>query len=175
MLRASVILTVGLTAIILAGCSSEPNLDSYSVGPHGHQIRLAAAEGQQPAPAVAGGTSAGSSALPGAINYATTLKLPDSGSVRVAVSVLSRPVTAAHANWIINDYFNNDPERLTTWHGTPADVGVRTCNTPSGPCSGYLGGLQVFRGNALFNVTIDSDSSDTAWAVLRSIRIPSDG
>ena len=111
--------------------------------------------------------------LPGAVNYATTLTLPDNGSVRVAVSVPSGSVASAHAHWIINDFFNNDPERLATWHGTPADIGVRPCNTPAGPCPGYLGGLQVFRGGALYNVTIDSESSDTAWAVIHSIRIPS--
>jgi len=159
----------------MAGCSSQPNLDSYAVGPPGHQIRIAAAAGQHLNPVVAGGSSAGTSVLPGAVNYATTLALPDNGSVRVAVSVLSGAVAPAHARWIINDYFNNDPERLTTWHGTPADVGVRLCNTPAGACPGYLGGLQVFRSGALYNVTIFSDSSDTAWAVIHSIRIRAAG
>ena len=69
----------------------------------------------------------------------------------------------AHAHWIINDFFNNDPERLTTWHGTPADLGVRRGNTPAGSCPGHLGGLQLFRGGVIYNVTIASDSSDTAW------------
>ncbi len=112
--------------------------------------------------------------LPG-VNYATKLALPDNGGVEVAVSVPSGPVAPAHARWIINDYFNNDPERLTVWHGTPADLGVRPCNTPAGPCPGYLGGFQAFRNGVLYNVTIASDSSDTAWAVIRSIRIPADG
>ena len=84
-------------------------------------------------------------------------------------------MTTVHAHWIINDYFNNDPERLTTWHGTPADIGVRPCNTPAGSCRGYLGGLQVFRSGVLYNVTIASDSSATVWAVIHSIRIPADG
>lgn len=112
--------------------------------------------------------------LPG-VNFATRLTLPDNGGVEVTVSVPSGPVTKAHAHWIINDYFNNDPERLTTWHSTPADIGVRPCNTPAGSCPGYLGGLQVFRSGVLYNVTIASDSSDTVWAVIHSIRIPADG
>jgi len=110
--------------------------------------------------------------LPGALNYAITLTLPDNGRVQVAISVPSGPVTPAHARWIINDYFNNVPERLTTWHGNPADEGVQPCRTPAGACPGYLGGIQVFQGGALCNITIASGSSGTAWAVIRSIQIP---
>ncbi len=112
--------------------------------------------------------------LPG-VNYATRLALPGNGAVDVVVSVPTGPVAPAHARWIIGDYFNNDPEHLTTWHGTPADLGVRPCNTPAGSCPGYLGGLQVLRGGVLYNVTMASDSSDTVWTVIRSIRIPADG
>lgn len=173
--RGSVIPAVGLAAILLAGCTSHPNLDSYSVGPHGHQIRVAAAAGQRPIPVVAGGRSAGTSVLPSSVNYATTLTLPDGGWVRVAISVPSGSIVPANAHWIIHDYFNNIPERLTTWHGVPADMGVRPCSTPAGSCPGYVGGLQVFRRGALFNVTIDSDTSDTAWAVIRSIGISATG
>lgn len=175
MLRVPIVLAVCSAAILVAGCSSQPNLDSYSVGPRGHQIRIAAAPEQHLKPAVAGGSSAGTSVLPGAVNYAATLALPGNGSVQVTVSVHSRALAPAHAHWIINDLFNNDPERLTTWHGTPADVGVRPCNTPAGACPGYLGGLQVFRNGALYNVTISSESSDSAWAVIHSIRIPAAG
>lgn len=163
-----------LAAILLVGCSSQPNLESYSVGPEGHQLRVAAAPGQQVGPAVEGGHSAGSSVLPGA-NYATKLTLPDNGVLFVAVSVPSGPITPAHAHWIINDYFNNDPERLSVWHGAPADLGVRPCNTPAGSCPGFLGGFQVFRNGVLYNVTVVSNSSATAWAVIHSIRIPADG
>jgi len=131
-----------------------------------------AAPGPQLHPALAGGTSVGTSVLPGAVNYATTLTLPDNGSVQATISVPSGPVAPAHARWIINDYFNNDPERLTSWHGSPADEGVRPCNTPAGACPGYQGGLQFFRSGALYDITVASSNSDTAWAVLRSIRIP---
>jgi hypothetical protein len=130
--------------------------------------------GQHVTPPSAGGHSAGSSALPG-VNYATRLALPGNGSIEVAVSIPSRPVTADHAHWIINDFFNNDPERLTVWRGTSADLGVRPCNTPSGPCPGYVGGFQVVRGGVLYNVTLTSGDSDTVWAVLHSIRIPAKG
>jgi len=174
-LRVPVVVSVCLAAVLVAGCSSPPNLSSYSVGPHGHQMHIAAAAGQHLRPAMAGGLSAGTSVLPGAVNYATTLALPENGRVRVAISVPSGSVAAAHARWIINDYFNNDPERLTTWHGTPADAGVRPCSTPAGSCPGYQGGLQVFRSGLLYNVTIASNSSDTAWAVIHSIRIPAAG
>jgi hypothetical protein len=176
-LRVPVVFAGCLATILAAGCSSQPqpHLDSYSVGPQGHKIRIAAAAGQHLHPVVAGGSSVGTSVLPGAVNYATSLALPNNGSVQVAVSVPSGAVAPGHAHWIINDYFNNVPERLTTWHGTPADVGVQPCSTPAGACPGYLGGLQVFRTGALYNVTIDSDSSDTAWAVIRSIRIPAAG
>ena len=88
------------------------------------------------------------------------------------MSIPSGPVTAGHAHWIINDFFNNDPERLTVWRGTAADLGVRPCSTPAGPCPGYVGGFQVFRSGVLYNVTLTSDDSGTAWAVLHSIRIP---
>jgi hypothetical protein len=174
-LRVHRCLAICSAAVLMAGCSSQPNLDSYVVGPHGHQMRIAAAAGQHRDPVVAGGTSAGTSVLPGAINYATTLALPDKGSVRIAISVPTRTVALAHAHWIINDYFNNDPERLTTWHGTPADLGVRPCNTPAGSCPGYLGGFQVFRSGTLYNVTIDSDNSSIAWAVIHSVRVSADG
>lgn len=87
--------------------------------------------------------------LTGATNYTSTLTLPGDGTVRVSISVLPGPVAPAHARWIINDYFNNVPERLTTWHGSPADEGVQPCSTPSGACPGYLGGIQVFEGGAL--------------------------
>lgn len=175
MLRAPVVVSVCSAAVLMAGCSSPPNLDSYSVGPQGHQIHIAAAAGQHLRPAIAGGLSAGTSVLPGAVNYATSLALPDNGRVQVAISVPPGPVASSHARWIINDYFNNDPERLTTWHGTPADAGVRPCNTPAGSCPGYQGGLQVFRNGSLYNVTIASDSSETAWAVIHSIHIPTAG
>jgi len=106
---------------------------------HVNRKREVAAPGPQLHPALAGGTSVGTSVLPGAVNYATTLTLPDNGSVQATISVPSGPVAPAHARWIINDYFNNDPERLTVWHGTPADLERRPCNTPAGPCPGYLG------------------------------------
>jgi hypothetical protein len=171
----SLVPAVCLVAILMTGGASQPNLVSYSVGPQGHQIRIAATAGQHLHPLVAGGSSAGTSVLPGAVNYATRLALPDNGAVQVTVSVPSGSVAPAHAHWVINDFFNNDPERLTTWHGTPADLGVRPCNTPAGSCPGYLGGLQVFRGGVLYNVTIASDRSATAWAVIHSIRIPPGG
>jgi hypothetical protein len=152
--------------------SAPQGLASYSVGPQGHQIRIAAEAGQHVAPTVAGGTSAGTAEIPGASNYSTKLALPHGGTVEVAVSVPSRAVAPAHARWIINDYFNNDPERRVTWHGTPADLGVRRCNTPAGLCPGYVGGFQVFRDHVLYNVMVTSSSSDTAWAVVRSVRIP---
>ena len=170
-----VVVSIGTVAVLIAGCSTPPDLDSYTVGPRGHQIHLAAAAGQHLRPATAGGLSAGTSVLPGAVNYETTLALPDHGRVQVAISVPSGSVAAAHARWIINDYFNNDPERRTTWHGTPADAGARPCNTPAGACPGYQGGLQVFQSGVLYNVTVSSDSSDTAWAVIHSIRIPPTG
>ena len=105
----------------------------------------------------------------------TRLALPDNGTVDVVVSIPTSPVARAHARWIIDDYFNNDPERLTTWHRTPADLGVRPCNTPAGSCPSYVGGLQVFRNGVLYNVTMASDSSDTMWTVIHSIRIPANG
>jgi hypothetical protein len=110
--------------------------------------------------------------MPGATNFATRLPLPRGGSVEVAVSVPAIPVPTAHERWIINDYFNNDPERRTTWHGSPADLGVRRCNTPAGLCPGYVGGFQVIRSDILYNVTVSSYSSDIAWAVIHSVRIP---
>lgn len=61
------------------------------------------------------------------------------------MSVPSGSVAPAHAHWVINDFFNNDPERLTTWHGTPADLGVRPCKTPAGSCLGYLGVRQTWQ------------------------------
>jgi hypothetical protein len=70
-----------------------------------------------------------------------------------------------HAHRIINDFFNNDPERLTTWHGHPADLGVRRCNTPAGSCPSHLGGLQLSRGGVICDFTIASYSSDAAWVV----------
>jgi hypothetical protein len=172
-LRAPAVLAVCLAATLAAGCSSQPQprLDSYSVGPKEHQIRIAAAAGQDLEPVDAGGSSAGTWLLPGAINYSTTLALPNNGVVRVDVGVPSTSVTPALVHRIIN-YFNSDPYRLTTWHGNAADIGVRPCGTAAGPCPGYLGGLFVFQGGALYSVTIDSDSSDTAWAVIHSIRIP---
>jgi hypothetical protein len=88
------------------------------------------------------------------------------------VSVPTNAVAPDHARWIINDYFNNDPERRVIWQGTPADLGVRRCNTPAGLCAGYVGGFQVFRDHVLYNVTVTSSSSATAWAVVRSVRIP---
>jgi hypothetical protein len=172
-LRAFVVAFLCSGSVLMAGCSSSPSLEGYSVGPEGHQMHIAAAVGQHLRPAMAGGRSAGTSAMPGAANYATTLALPDNGTTQVAISVPSGPVAAAQAHWIINDLFNNDPERLTTWHGSPADVGVRPCNTPAGSCPGYLGGLQVFRSGVLYDVTVTSRSSDTAWAVIHSIRFPS--
>ena len=172
-MAARIVPVICLVALVLAGCSSQsnPNLKSYLVGPLGHQIRIDAAIGQHVAPASAGGHSAGSSALPG-VNYATSLALPDNGNIEVAVSIPSGPVTADHARWIINDFFNNVPERLTVWRGTAADLGVRPCSTPAGPCPGYVGGFQVFRSGVLYNVFLTSGDSETAWAVLHSIRIP---
>ncbi len=177
MLRRPIVLAICLAGTLVAGCSSQtqPHLDSYSVGPQGHQIRIAARAGQHLNPVVAGGSSAGTSLIPGAVNYSTTLALPNNGVVRVDISVPSSSVAPAHAQWIINDYFKNVPERLTTWHGIPADIGVRPCSTPAGPCPGYLGGLQIIQSGALYNVTFRSNSSDTAWAVIHSIRIPADG
>lgn len=155
----------------LVSGSAPQGLASYSVGPQGHQIHIIAKAGQRITPAVAGGRSAGTAVIPGATNYSTKLALPHGGTVQVALSVPTNAVAPAHARWIINDYFNNDPERRVTWHGMPADLGVRRCNTPAGLCDGYVGGFQVFRDHVLYNVTVTSSSSATAWAVVRSIRI----
>jgi hypothetical protein len=176
-LRIPAVLAVGVAAILIAGCSSQPqaSLDTYSVGPPGHQLRIAAAAGQHLHPAVAGGSSAGTARIPGALNYSTILALPDHGVVRVDVSLPTGPVAPALAHSIIHDFFNNVPERLTTWHGLPADIGVQPCGTGAGPCPGYIGGLQVFQSGVLYNVNIRNDSSDTAWAVIHSIRIPAAG
>ena len=172
MRRRPVVLSLCLAAGLMAGCSSPPGLDSYAVGPPGHQIHVAAAAGQHLRSTMAGVLWARNAVLPGAVNYATHLVLPDNGWVQVAITVPSGSVLPAHARWIINHYYNNVPERLTKWDGTSADAGVRPCSTPAGSCPGYLGGLQVFRSGVLYNVTISSDSSDTAWAVIHSIRIP---
>jgi hypothetical protein len=169
----SALLPFGAVAMSLLSGSSSHGFASYSVGPQGHQIRIVAGAGQHLAPAVGGGTSAGTAVIPGAINYSTKLTLPHGGAVQVAVSVPSHAVAPAHARWIINDYFNNDPEQRVTWHGTSADLGVRRCNTPAGLCPGYVGGFQVFRDHVLYNVMVNSSSSDTAWAVIRSVRISS--
>ncbi len=156
---------------LLSG-SDPQGLASYSVGPLGHQIHIVAEAGQRVAPAVAGGRSAGTAVIPGATNYSTKLALLHGGTVEVAVSVPASTVAPAHAHWIINDYFNNDPERWVAWNGTSADMGVLRCNTPAGLCPGYVGGFQVFRDNVLYNVTVTSSSSAMAWAVVHSVRIP---
>ena len=177
MLRVPVVLAVCFAANLIAGCSSQPkaNLDTYSVGPQGHQIRIAAAAGQHLHPVVAGGSSPGTAQIPGAVNYSTILALPDNGVVRVDVSVPSGSLAPALAHSIIYDYFNRDPERLTTWHGSPADIGVRPCGTAAGPCPGYMGGLQVFQNGVLYNINFRNDSSDTAWVMIYSIRIAAAG
>jgi hypothetical protein len=165
------LLLVGLTAILLCGCSDQASLQTYTVGPAGHQVRISAAQSQHVGVAVSGGRSAGTSVISGAINYASSLALPSNGLVRVAISVPRIAIPAAHARWIINDFFNNTPERLTTWHGASADLGVRPCSTPAGPCTGYLGGIQVIRGGALYNVTVQAGSARTAWAVIDSFHL----
>lgn len=164
-------------AILAAGCSSQPQprLKNYSVGPQGYQIRIAAAAGQHLHPVAAGGSSPGTAQIPGAVNYSTILALPDNGAVRVDVSVPSSSVPPALAHSIIYDFFNREPERLTNWHGIPADIGVRTCGTAAGPCPGYMGGFQVFQSGVLYNVNFRNDNSDTAWAMIHSIRIPAAG
>lgn len=169
-MASALVLSVAVVAMSLL--SATQGLASYSVGPQGHQIRIVAEAGQRVLPAVAGGTSAGTAVIPGATNYSTKLALPHGGTVEVAVSVAASAVVPAHARWIINDYFNNDPERRVTWNGTTADMGVRRCNTPAGLCSGYVGGFQVFRNHVLYNVMVVSSSSATAWAVVHSVRIP---
>jgi hypothetical protein len=174
MLLVNLLPVISLVTVLFTG-SIQQDLARYSVGPEGHQIGILAEAGQRIQPSSVGGHSAGSAVIPGATNYATSLALPMGGDVEVAVSVPAAPVASAHTHWIINDYFNNDPERRTTWHGTPADLGVRHCNTPAGSCPGYVGGLQVFRNHILYNVTLASSSSQTAWAVLKSIRIPAGG
>jgi hypothetical protein len=162
---------LGLTTILLSGCSAQLGLQTYTFGPAGHQLKIDARQSQHLGVAVAGGSSAGTSVIHGAINYASSLNLPGNGRVQMAISVPLVPIPAAHAHWIINDFFNNDPERRTTWHVVPADLGVRPCNTPSGPCSGYLGGIQVIRDGTLYNVTVQADSSSLAWAVINSFRL----
>jgi hypothetical protein len=177
-LRMAGVFILGAATALLTGCSSPSTLSdlaSYSVGPPGHRVQIAAASELRPHTSVAGGTSVGTAVLPGAVDYTTVLALPGNGRVRVSISVPPGAVAPAHARWIINSYFNNTPERLTTWHGEPADEGVRPCSTPAGACPGYLGGFQVFQDGSLYNVTIASGSSDTAWAVIDSIRIPRAG
>jgi|GEM_PF-6391172 len=167
----SVLITAATTfALASAACGGPSRLQTYTVGPAGHQILIAAAPNQKvPIPTMSGPTP--NSVVAGATYYSYSLRLPGSGRVDVTVSVSRRAIPAAHARWIIQDFFNNVPERLTTWHGRPADAGVQPCSTPAGPCPGWVGGIQVLRDGTLYDVVVSADSKLTASAVVNSFDI----
>jgi hypothetical protein len=146
-------------------------LQTYIVGPVGHQLQIAAGPGQSVAhPTVRGPMPNGM--VPDATIYSYSLTMPTSGEVKIMVSVAPAAISAARAHRIIFGYFNNTPERLTTWNGLPADSGVRPCSTPAGSCPGYLGGIQVVSRDTLYDVFVDSvNSPETALAVIESFNI----
>jgi hypothetical protein len=136
----------------------------------GHQLELAAVPGLHPALEVVSSPPSAFAILPGATNYAGALALPGGGVARVEISLAASPIAAAHARWIIHDFYNKTPERLVSWQSQAADRGVVPCSTPAGPCPGYLGGMTVLRGQALYDVFVSSGDRGTAWAVVRSFR-----
>ena len=145
-------------------------LRTYTVGPPGHQIRISASPSQRPrttpSPLTANGV------VPGATNYMTSLSLPRGGKMQVSIIVSPSPIPQALASRIIDSYFNNTPQKLVTWHGVPADIGVVPCSTPSGSCPGFVGGFTVVLGTALYNVFIPQAGNDSmGWAVINSIAI----
>jgi len=92
--------------------------------------------------------------------------------MQVSIIVSPSPIPPARASWIIDSYFDNIPQKLVTWHGVPADIGVLPCSTPSGACPGFVGGFTVVRGTTLYNVFIpQAGSSSMGWAVINSIAI----
>jgi hypothetical protein len=166
-------LVAALLGVLLSACSSgSSTLQTYTVGPAGHQMRIAATESQHvDASPLSKKPVAGSALLAGSVGYTGRLALPDNGSLQWSVAASPTTVPAAHARWIINDFFNNTPERRGTWHGMPADLGVRPCSTPSGPCPGYLGGIQVLSGNTLYSVFVSADDRATIWNAIHSFGI----
>jgi hypothetical protein len=110
-LRFPAFLMLGVTAALLSCCSTSAPLAGYSVGPAGHEVRIEAVPGLRLHPSVAGGTSVGTAALPGAVNDTTTLSLPDDGTVEVSISLPPVPVA-------------------------PARDGVRPCSPAAGTCPG---------------------------------------
>ena len=167
---AVVVMLTSMLALVACSCSSPSAaeaLTTYTVGPPGHQLRIAAAPSQHPRLDYIGT----SFVVPGAARYRGTLALPGGGLEIVEISVSPGAIAGAHARWIINDDYNNLPEHLVTWHGAPADRGVIPCTTPAGPCSGYQGGMTVLRGNVLYDVFVQTGNEATARAVVNSFNI----
>lgn len=169
----------GMAVLALCGFSGGAPLQTYVVGPAGHQLRVAASPAQRVVTSTTteptAPTPQGSALLFGATAYRATLALPGHGQVRVSIEVSPTPIRAAHARWIIHDFFNNTPEQLTTWRGSLADAGVKPCDTPGGPCPGYVGGIQVVRNGALFDVWVQAGTQRLAWAVVHSFGLAAAG
>ena len=176
-------LTIGLAlSLVLAGAvifggslngSSPEDLTTYTVGPPGHGLEIAAAPSQNPLLATTPGPPPANAIVPNATTHRGILALASGGLVRVTISVSASQIPKALAWRVIHGYFNNTPEHLTTWHGQVVDRGVVSCSTPSGPCPGYVGGMTELRGNTLYDMWVQSASSDTAWAVVNSFKISS--
>jgi hypothetical protein len=159
---------------LLSACSNSQAgaLRTYTIGPPGHQIHVDASPLQEPRTTSDVSPPSTDALVPGVLtNYGASLSLPGGGKVQVQINISSFSIPKARRHWIIDSFFNNTPEKPTTWHGVPADLGVVSCVTPSGSCPGYDGGVTVVRGTALYNVFIHSGSSSTAWAVIHSFAV----
>ncbi|HEX4216839.1 MAG TPA: hypothetical protein VHZ02_00600 [Acidimicrobiales bacterium] len=168
-----------LAATAMASCAqvstSAPvaRMQIYTVGPLGHHMQIAAETGQTvPRATVRGPLPDGY--VPDGTSYAYTLNLPGSGQVAATVTVSPSLISAARSHRIIYGFYNNIPERLTTWRGLPADAGIVPCSTPAGSCPGYIGGITVLKDNTLYNVFVDGvGSRAAAAAVIKSFNIAS--
>jgi len=108
--------------------------------------------------------------LPRSTEFRYELALPSQGRADISIVVSPMAVSSAQDHRIIDTY-NNIPEHQTTWHGHPADLGVLPCTTPSGPCSGFVGGFTVVVGRTWYDVFLFSMDQQVAWRAIRSIRI----
>ena len=166
--------TLALAGLLSACSNNEATVNSqdlrtYTIGPPGHQIRVAASPSQKPrttpSPLTANGV------VPGGRSYLTSLSLPRGGKMQVLVIVSPSPIPQALTSRIIDGY-DNIPQKLTTWHGVPADIGVVPCSTPAGACPGFVGGFTVVLGTTFYNVFIpQAVTSSMGWAVIHSIAI----
>jgi hypothetical protein len=190
------LLGVGILAIVAGGCSTNSGRpasvllppQTYGTGPNAFTISftkpptsMIPSFGARPnstattpptTDTTAPPTTSTTTSIPGLPPPLASTKRWSGGDVDVAVSTEKNAIPPHRIESVLRAYLPiATGGRMLLMDGMPAIREVVDCSTPSGPCPGNVGGLEVLDGSTLFDVFTGQLDDDATTKALSSFHV----